>query len=106
MVNRTMRLLVLFDLPTKTKRERKDYAVFRKMLIQHGFAMLQFSVYVRITRNHDDLEKYIKIIEHRRPPKGDVRCLKITEKQYAGIRLIIGDQENIPDYGTEDLVEW
>lgn len=105
MINRAMRLIVFFDLPTKTKAERKRYTQFRKVLIHYGFAMLQYSVYVRITRNHDDLDKYIRIIERHRPQKGDVRCLKITEKQYASIKLIIGSDEHMPDYGTDDLIE-
>ena len=58
-----MRLLVFFDLPTGSKVERKHYAVFRMFLIKHGFSMLQFSVYERITRNFDDCEKYISMID-------------------------------------------
>ena len=100
-----MRLIVFFDLPTKTKIDRKRYTRFRKLLIENGFMMLQYSVYVRITRNHDDLSKYVRFIEHHRPPKGDVRCLRITEKQYASIKLIIGTNEHMPDYGTDDLIE-
>ncbi len=106
MINRAMRLIVFFDLPTRSKLDRKNYSRFRKVLINHGFCMLQFSVYVRITRNHDDLEKYVHIVENNRPQKGDVRCLKITEKQYAGIKLIIGSHEEIPEYGTNDLIEF
>lgn len=97
--------MVFFDLPTQTKAERKRYARFRKMLIKHGFSMLQYSVYERITRNHDDCEKYISIIEANKPPEGDIRCLSITEKQFEGLRLIIGSDEGRPDYDDEDLLE-
>ncbi|MCQ2503288.1 MAG: CRISPR-associated endonuclease Cas2 [Saccharofermentans sp.] len=100
-----MRLLVFFDLPTGTKAERRYYSVFRKYLINHGFSMLQFSVYERITRNHDDCEKYISMIENNRPPYGDVRCLSVTEKQYESIRLIIGSNEGKNDYSDEDFIE-
>lgn len=100
-----MRLMVFFDLPTGTKAERRNYVIFRKFLIKHGFSMLQFSVYERITRNFDDCEKYIGMIERNKPPKGDVRCLKITEKQYEGIKLIIGSNEGKSDYSDEDLIE-
>ena len=44
---RIMWVLVFFDLPTETKRERKLYADFRKKLLQDGFTMFQFSIYVR-----------------------------------------------------------
>ncbi|MBP3809538.1 MAG: CRISPR-associated endonuclease Cas2 [Clostridiales bacterium] len=100
-----MRLLVFFDLPTGTKQERKNYAIFRKFLIKHGFSMLQFSVYERITRNHDDCEKYISMIELNKPPQGDIRCLRVTEKQYESIRLIIGSNEGKNDYSDDDFIE-
>ena len=32
-----MRLMVLFDLPTGNKKERKSYAEFRKFLIHDGY---------------------------------------------------------------------
>lgn len=100
-----MRLMVLFDLPTQTKSERKAYSVFRKYLIKHGFTMLQYSVYVRITRNYDDCEKYIDMVERNKPPRGDIRCLKVTEKQYEGIKLIIGSNEGKDEFSDEDLIE-
>ena len=100
-----MRLLVFFDLPTQTKEERKIYSHFRKMLVRNGFSMLQYSVYERITRNYDDCESYISIIEACKPPKGDVRCLAVTERQFERLRLIIGSDEGRPDYGDSDLLE-
>lgn len=106
MRNRAMRLIVFFDLPTNTKVERKHYAIFRKFLIKHGFVMLQFSVYERITRNHDDCDKYISMIEKNKPPQGDIRCLTVTEKQYENIRLILGSNEGREDYADEDFLEF
>ena len=100
-----MRIIVFFDLPTQTKAERKCYSVFRKFLVKNGFSMLQFSVYERITRNYDDCEKYISMIERNKPPQGDVRCLKVTEKQYEGIKLIIGSDEGKTDFSDSDLIE-
>ena len=44
---RVMWVMVYFDLPTNTKQERRLAARFRKDLIQDGFAMFQFSIYVR-----------------------------------------------------------
>ena len=100
-----MRLLVFFDLPTHTKDDRKIYAGFRKLLVKNGFSMLQYSVYERITRNNDDCERYISLIEANKPPKGDVRCLAVTERQFERLRLIIGSDEGRPDYGDSDLLE-
>lgn len=46
-----MRLLIMFDLPTETAQDRKNYRIFRKELINEGFVMIQFSVYVRVCVN-------------------------------------------------------
>lgn len=43
-----MRLLIMFDLPVETSKERREYRQFRKRLINEGFLMIQYSVYVRV----------------------------------------------------------
>ena len=45
---RFMRILVMFDLPTETSEDRRNYRKFRKNLIKNGFIMMQESVYVRL----------------------------------------------------------
>jgi CRISPR-associated protein Cas2 len=35
--DRFMRLIVFFDLPTKTKYDKKVYTVFRRYLLKDGF---------------------------------------------------------------------
>ena len=39
-----MRILVFFDLPTKTKKDRHIYSLFRKDLIKRGYFMIQFII--------------------------------------------------------------
>ena len=60
MVDRFMRIIVFFDLPVSTKKQRKEASDFRKFLINDGFIMLQFSVYSRTVRNHDDAESIVR----------------------------------------------
>lgn len=75
-------------------------------LIKLGFDMLQFSVYSRITRNNDDARKYINKVKAILPPVGSVRVLQVTEKQYAGMIIMLGEKtptENL--LTTEDLIE-
>lgn len=48
-----MRLLVFFDLPVKTKAERRSYVLFRRFLLRDGYDMIQFSVYGRILFGRD-----------------------------------------------------
>ena len=40
-----MRLIVFFDLPVQTAKQRKDYRLFRKFLLKDGYLQLQESVY-------------------------------------------------------------
>jgi len=87
-----MRILVFFDLPVKTKSEKRDYGQFRKFLIGDGFGMLQFSVYVRITRNHDDAQKHLKRLSLNLPLKGSVRVMLVTEKQYSSMAVMVGQK--------------
>ena len=87
---RFMRLLVLFDLPVVSKAERRDYTLFRKFLINDGYDMVQYSIYGRILNGEDALEKHMKRLVINLPPKGSVRCLSVTEKQFAGMKMLVG----------------
>lgn len=87
---RFMRLMVFFDLPVVTKAERRAYTVFRRFLINDGYDMIQFSVYGRLLNGNDALEKHMKRLVDNLPPEGSVRCLTVTEKQYANMRLLVG----------------
>lgn len=96
----------MFDLPTATTEDKREYLHFRTGLIKLGFDMLQYSVYSRITRNNDDARKYINKVKAILPPVGSVRVLQVTEKQYASMIIMLGDKtptENL--LITEDLIE-
>lgn len=106
MNNRFMRVMVFFDLPVSTRKKRREYALFRKSLIESGYAMLQYSVYSRTVRNHDDAMKHIARLKKQVPPEGSVRAMVVTEKQYAGMYLLLGDrlaEENYLD--DRDMME-
>lgn len=85
-----MRLLVLFDLPVVSRDARRAYTVFRRFLINDGYDMIQFSVYGRILNGNDALEKHMKRLVNNLPPEGSVRCLSVTEKQFASMKLLVG----------------
>ena len=93
-----MRLLVFFDLPVKTARERKIYSTFRKSLIKEGYYMIQYSVYGRICNGVDAVKKHQSRLERITPTNGSVRILAITEKQYASIIIVAGEKkfEDVP----------
>ena len=49
----TMWCVIMFDLPVQTKQERKEAAVFRKLLLDSGFSMIQFSVYAKYSPTYN-----------------------------------------------------
>lgn len=90
MEEKFMRVLVMFDLPTNTKKDRKNSAKFRKRLIKAGFMMLQFSVYMRICKGIASANNYLDKVGLIVPPKGHIRALILTEKQFDNMRLLLG----------------
>ena len=59
-----MWVLVFFDLPTETKKERKAAAKFRKDLLCDGFTMFQFSIYLRHCPSMENAEVHIKRVKN------------------------------------------
>jgi CRISPR-associated protein Cas2 len=94
---RVMWLLVLFDLPTETKKDIKEYTLFRKRLIKDGFTMFQFSIYIRHCASMDNAEVHRKRVKSILPEKGKVGILCITDKQFANIELFYGEKPQRPN---------
>lgn len=89
-MNKFMRIIVFFDLPVKTKTERREATRFRNFLLNDGYHMLQFSVYVRVCNGLDAVEKHRSRIRNNLPDNGSVRMLVITEKQFEAIDILVG----------------
>ncbi len=92
---RYMRVLVFFDLPVETARQRKKYRKFKKFLIDEGFVMLQESVYSKLAISDRIAQSIINKLVTNRPSEGLVQALKVTEKQYANMIYITGDGSEI-----------
>jgi CRISPR-associated protein Cas2 len=97
---RIMWVLVFFDLPTETKKERKIYADFRKKLLQDGFAMFQFSIYTRHCASSENAQVHIKRVKQSLPEKGHIVMMTITDKQFGMMEIFHGKKlapkENMP----------
>ena len=87
---RVMWTLVMYDLPTETKKERKAAARFRKDLMQDGFSMFQFSMYVRHSASSENADVHKKRVKGLLPEHGKVGILQITDKQFGQIELFYG----------------
>ncbi len=86
-----MRLFVMFDLPVRTGEERKEAARFRKFLLNDGYYMLQYSIYVRICSGMEAVDKHEQRLKNNLPQHGSVRLLRITERQYTAMRILCGN---------------
>lgn len=87
---RILWILVFFDLPTETKKERKIYAQFRKRIMADGFTMFQFSIYVRHCSSRENANVHIRRVRKLLPEKGHVGILTITDKQFGMMEIFYG----------------
>lgn len=104
MNNRFMRIIVMFDLPVITDKEKKIATKFRKFLLDEGFIMMQYSVYSRICKNNDDLNKHINRLKLNTPKNGNIRLLQVTENQYNNIIMFSGTKATEEDISIENLL--
>ena len=103
-VERFMRIIVFFDLPTLTKSDRKNASRFRNFLVKDGYIMLQLSVYSRICKGQDDVDKHAKRLKSLIPKEGSVRMLTVTEKQYASMEVLVGMLKKEENFGEKQLL--
>lgn len=99
-----MWVLVFFDLPTETKKEKKAYLNFRKSLVEDGFTMFQFSIYMRHCASKENAVVHINRVKSFLPDKGKVGIICITDKQFGQMELFYGTHStkvNVPGQQLE-----
>lgn len=100
---RIMWILVFFDLPTNTKKDKKAYALFRSNLRKDGFTMFQFSIYVRHCASMENAEVHIRRVKSFLPQYGHVGILCITDKQFGNLELFYGKKPVEPNAPGQQL---
>jgi CRISPR-associated protein Cas2 len=85
-----MWVMVFFDLPTDTKKDRKVAAKFRKNLLDDGFSMFQFSIYSRFCASRENADVHIKRVKINLPKKGKVCIMHITDRQFGMMEVFHG----------------
>jgi CRISPR-associated protein Cas2 len=100
---RIMWVLVFFDLPTETKKEKKAYTDFRKRLVTDGFSMFQFSIYLRHCPSRENAEVHIRRVKNSLPELGHIGILCITDKQFGDMELFIGQKTQSLNPPTQQL---
>jgi CRISPR-associated protein Cas2 len=89
---RIMWVLVFFDLPTETKKDRKIYARFRKDIMADGFQMFQFSIYLRHCSSRENAAVHIQRVKKILPAKGHVGIMCVTDKQFGMMEIFRGHE--------------
>ena len=85
-----MWVLVMFDLPVSTKVERRAATKFRTWLLDEGYEMSQFSIYMRFSASKEQVDRRVRDIERARPGKGSVHILSVTDRQFANMVIFRG----------------
>jgi len=93
---RIMWVLVLYDLPTETKANMRDANLFRKRLLDDGFSLFQFSMYVRLCPSRENAEVHIKRVKNMLPKAGKVAIMSITDKQFGEIEIFFARSKEEP----------
>lgn len=101
---RMMWLYVMFDLPVGTPAERKAATKFRQYLLDEGFQMAQFSVYLRHADSKESAETYMDRIGGALPKKGKVHIVTLTDKQYGNARIFVGKKGEPRPKNPDQLV--
>lgn len=101
---RVLWLFVFFDLPVGTTTERRSATRFRNFLKDDGYMMLQYSVYARVARGEDAASKHVQRVTRNLPSKGSVRALQVTDKQYARMRLLLGEAKKTERVAPQQMV--
>ena len=89
-MSKFMRVMIFFDLPVKSKIERREATQFRNFLIKDGFYMIQFSLYGRLCNTIESAKIHENRVSANAPKSGSVRSMIVTEKQYSSMNILSG----------------
>ena len=98
-----MWVFVMFDLPTETKTDRKHATKFRKQMLDDGFAMFQFSLYLRHCTSYDNAAVHVKRTKKNLPPKGNIGIMMVTDKQFGMMEIFHGPEKAPPLQTVQQL---
>ena len=102
-----MHLIVMYDLPTKSKKDKLEYTSFRASILKDGFSMIQYSVYIRTCKGVYSANAHIKHIKKIAPNRGQIRIIKIPHKAFMDME-VFGNvkKSNEEKIGTQTVIEF
>ena len=101
---RIMWIIVMYDLPTETKKDRKEANQFRKKLLAYGFQMFQFSMYIRHSPSKENSIMHTSRVKGIMPTKGKVCIFTMTDKQFGNLEIFYGQAEKRPPEAPKQLL--
>lgn len=104
MADDPMWCLVLFDLPVTTVKERREAHKFRYYLLDHGFVMVQFSVYVKYWPTGGIHYSSINGIKGNLPAGGQVRIVFVTDRQWSSALCFENEVEQKKEETPQQLL--
>jgi CRISPR-associated protein Cas2 len=99
-----MWLFAMFDLPVKSKAQRKRYTQFRKHLLYEGFCMLQYSIYARHCPSEESAAHYRDRVAAELPSEGQVRLLSVSDRQFGKMEVFTGETSVAPESAPAQLM--
>lgn len=90
-----MWIYIFFDLPTNTKKEVRAATKFRKQLLDDGFIMFQYSIYIRHCSSRENLKVHERRIKNILPGAGKISFLSVTDKQFGSMLIFHGQIKEI-----------
>lgn len=89
----SMWCLLMFDLPTLSKQDRRESTQFRNALLDQGFFMVQLSVYGKHTRFASELNSVVHYVKRNLPEGGEVRMAMLSDTQWSKMfRFVNGNR--------------
>jgi len=101
---RIMWIIVFFDLPVQTKKQRRSYTDFRKNLLKDGFDMFQYSIYIRHCLSRENAAVHIDRVKYALPQYGHVVIMTITDKQFGDVEVFYEAKPKAPPQGGTQLM--
>ncbi len=101
---RYMRVIVFFDLPTITTKDRREYRRFRNFLINEGFVMMQESIYSKIALNNTTAGFIKSKVRKNKVKGGLIQLMVVTEKQFSSIEYVAGENPSKVVENTDRMV--
>ncbi len=92
MESRPMWIMLMFDLPVGTKKQRNGASRFRNDLIEDGYQRIQWSVYARFCPTVQKAKRDGNAALAKLPPEGECRVLYLTDHQWH--RMVVIRHEN------------